>query len=270
MAKRNRSTLKNYFRPGAMPCAEHFADLIDSSVNQLEEGFDKPATTGLQLTALDQQHLLSFYQQNIPDQSLWHIGFAKQQTALQFVAERSAQDDEEKVCLTLTTDAKVGLNNPKPNYELDVNGTVAAKGRRGGLLLEAQIPADGQWHDITPELEGCQMFEIVAGVGIRHSGRYALMHAIAINTCAPRQWWSLWQKKNPIEIQQGYFRSRADKLRLRWKQSVEHGAIRPYVLQIRSNTSYGEDKVIRYHITQLWHDDYMQECQSTPSPKDDE
>lgn len=256
-----------------MPSAEHFSDLIDSCVNQVEEGFAKPPETGLQLTSLDHEHLLSFYQQFDPHTPLWHIGFAKQQATLQFTANPAADITESKLpseektkqaTLTLTPDGKVGINTSNPKHSLDVEGIISSVGRTGGQLVDTMIPADGKWHDITPELDGCQMFEIVAGTGIRHSGRYALLRATAINTCAPNYWWWHWTRKNPIHTQQAYFRSGADKLKLRWKQKNRSGTNRPYVLQIRSNTNYGENQYIRYHLTQLWHDPFMAECEQRP------
>lgn len=267
MAKRNRSTLKNYFRQGAMPLEEHFSDLIDSTVNQIEEGFSKPPDKGLQLTAMDQIHLLSFHQQNDPQTALWKVRFDAFDK-LQFVA---MVGDKAHSSLTLDRQGHVGINTTTPKHELEVQGVIAGAGRMGTQLLSDEIPADGQWHDLTPALEGCQMFEVVAGVGIRHSGRYALVHAIAINTCAPSHWWGwLWWRKNPIKTQQAYFRSTADKLKLRWKQDTLHGPIRPYVLQIRSNTAYPDNRVIRYHLTQLWHDRYMEECVPTAAPEKEE
>ncbi|SBS31958.1 hypothetical protein MSP8886_02293 [Marinomonas spartinae] len=266
MAKRNRSTLKNYFRQGTMPSAEHFADLIDSCVNQVEEGFVKPPVTGLQLTALDQQHLLSFYQQSDPNLPLWQMRFAKQQTDLQFRAyppiTQEGQETTHTPNLTLTIDGKAGIQTDTPKHTLDVHGVIGSQGRIGSQLVDTPIPANGQWHDITPELEGCNMLEVVAGIGIRHSGRYALLHAIATNTCAPNSWWWQWRKKNPIKTQHAFFHSAADKLKLRWKQTTRDGSNRPYVLQIRTNTNYGEHLFIRYHITQLWHDPFMTQCES--------
>lgn len=280
MPKRNRSTLKNYFRQGAMPSSEHFADLIDSGVNQVEEGFSKQPNHGLQLTALDRQHLLSFYQRNDPDTPIWSIRFGQQQNCLQIIAESQGDTDEPELklpqdqpqaTLTMTRDGKIGVQDEQPEYTLDINGTIASRGRFGSQLIEDEIPADGQWHDLTPELEGCQMFEIVAGVGIRGTGHYALLHAIAINTCSPSHWWNwLWHHKNPIHTQQGFYRSGADKIKLRWKQSPQQGRIRPYVLQIRSNTRYQEPRIIRYHITQLWQDEYMMRCKpKATQPQDD-
>lgn len=270
MAKRNRSTLKNYFRHGTMPSAEHFSDLIDSCVNQSDEGFIKPAETGLQLRALDQQHLLSFYQQNSPDTPLWHVGFAPQSINLQVFANPVADITDENpegsetvqaISLSMTPKGQVGINNAAPRQALDVNGTIASQGRMGSAMIDTPVPADGEWHDITPELEGCHMFEVVAGIGIRYSGRYALAHAIAINTCAPNKRWWHWGDKNPIHMTQAFFHSSADKIQLRWRQHNHLGTLRPYALQIRTNTPFGADQTIQYHITQLWNDPFMQQCQ---------
>ncbi|CAK9885824.1 MAG: hypothetical protein XXXJIFNMEKO3_02241 [Candidatus Erwinia impunctatus] len=270
MAKRNRSTLKNYFRHGTMPSAEHFSDLIDSCVNQVDEGFIKPPETGLQLRTLDQEHILSFYQQNSHDTPLWHVGFAPQGVNLHIFANPEAEITGEtqdtstanhNINLAMTPKGDVGINTATPKQTLDVNGTVASTGRMGGVLIDNPIPADGEWHDTTPELEGCHMFEVVAGIGVRYSGRYALVHAIAINTCAPNKHW--WQRKpkNPIQMTQAWFHSAADKIQLRWRQKNHQGTVRPYTLQIRTCTAFGEDQTIQYHITQLWHDPFMQHCQ---------
>lgn len=270
MAKRNRSTLKNYFRQGTMPSEEHFSDLIDSCVNQIEEGFIKPPETGLQLRALDQEHLLSFYQQDTPNTPLWHVGLAPQELNLHIYANPDADltqgntsepDTKQIINLSMTPKGNVGINTATPKKTLDVNGTVSSQGRMGTVWINTPIPADGEWHDITPELEGCYLFEIVAGIGIRHTGRYALVHAIAINTCAPdRHWWQ-WKAKNPIHLTQAHFNSSADKIKLRWRQTNHKGTVRPYALQIRTNTPYGENQTIQYHITRLWDDPFMQQCQ---------
>lgn len=273
MPKRNRSTLKNFFLPGTMPSSEHFSDLIDSCVNQVEDGFEKPAATGLQLTALDQEHLLSFYQQSDRDTALWHLGLDAKSTSLHFRANQNSNITDDgssngpRTNLTLTPQGCVGINTDTPKHALDIHGTISSQGRFGTETIDTLIPADGEWHDITDSFEGCQMLEVVAGVGIRHTGRYAMIHAIAINTCAPNHWWWQWRKKNPIKAQHAFFRSPADKLKLRWLHETEKGTERPYKLQIRTNTSYGDNRYIRYHITKLWNDDYMASCEISQEDK---
>ena len=41
MPNLNRSTLKAYFSEGKMPTADHFAALIESTLNMADEGFKK-------------------------------------------------------------------------------------------------------------------------------------------------------------------------------------------------------------------------------------
>ena len=50
MAKQNRETLKRFFSAGKLPSEEHFADLIDSSLNVTDEGFSKSEDFGFEVT----------------------------------------------------------------------------------------------------------------------------------------------------------------------------------------------------------------------------
>ena len=49
MAKQNRETLKRFFSAGKLPSEEHFADLIDSSLNVTDEGFSKSEDFGFEV-----------------------------------------------------------------------------------------------------------------------------------------------------------------------------------------------------------------------------
>jgi hypothetical protein len=304
MAKRNRSTLKNYFSKGSLPSSEHFSDLIDSCLNSLEEGFDKSVNEGFKVSSLEEDaHLLSFYRQNAPQQQLWSIKFDTQIDALLFSSPNAQYATQEsgaeangnaggvsgesqgpQSVLALSPNACVGINCDRPTHTLEVNGTVKASGRKGGAFEEETpeilpVRADGNWHSISPKLEGCQALEVVAGVGIKSTGRYGMLRAIAMNACDPDAWWfdifNWFNVKTSIKSQHAYYTSSADKLCLRWvKESKKKGdgseAYRPYYLQIRSNTDYGEGVYIRYHITKLWFDNYMQECILTKEEAGDE
>ncbi|MEI8598241.1 hypothetical protein P4S64_13595 [Vibrio sp. M60_M31a] len=87
MPKRNRSTLKNFFQPGNMPSADAiFADLIDSCVNQVEDGSEKTACGWL---AVDRFRsgapCQSFYQQSDRQYCpFWHVGLAREDHQLAF------------------------------------------------------------------------------------------------------------------------------------------------------------------------------------------
>ncbi|MBB1487168.1 hypothetical protein [Oceanospirillum sediminis] len=286
MAKRNRSTLKNYFRRGAMPSAEHFADLVDSSLNTLEEGFDKTPEQGFKISSLEENaSLMSFYRDSDPDARLWSASYHNEIDSLLFnrhlpatLSRDGAQDspatdqpllsnaekERGRTVLALTQQGRIGVGTAQPEQTLDVAGVMRSHGREGTQQgQQAGVPADGHWHTISPRLEGCQALEVVAGVGIRRSGRYALIRAVAMNTCAPDGFFfNFLKRKNRIKAQHAYYRSSADKLKLRWVRDLndpnQSDTYRPYYLQIRSNTRYDAGTVIRYHITRLWHDDYMQ------------
>ena len=125
----------------------------------------------------------------------------------------------------------------------------------------AQVPADGTWHDITGPLTGFQALEVMATVGGRPGqGQYAVVYARALNAYNPGgRWWNPFgfnflRHKTRIRVQQSYYRSRIDQLRLRWS-----GQGHEYRLQIRSSRNFGTDEdgqqvAIRIGVTGLWPD----------------
>ena len=253
MAKRNRDTLKNFFRDGAMPSAREFADLIDSSLNTLEDGFDKSASNGFEITVLGKHtELLSFFRDNLSEQPLWQLRFDQHSNALQFKPLSGA------ATLTITPQQRVGIATAKPQSTLDVAGVLTLQGQRGYQPNgKAQIPADGQWHDISGPLQGCQAFDVMAGTGNQGSGNYALLKATALNTFNPRGWWfNFLNLKKRIRVQQAYYLNRRSKLQLRWQGLADDS----YCLQLRSRTDLGSDIRISYFLTRLWFDEHMSQC----------
>lgn len=259
MPKRNRNTLKNFFREGALPTAGNFADMVDSNLNLIDEGFDKSKAYGLEISPLgDYESLLSFFRNNDPEHDpQWTISYDRDQGQLLF--HRYDQDKKPQTVLTLNQKGEVGINCRNPQWGLDVNGIIRSEGRTGmNPTQETTVPADGQWYDITGELNGCQAFEVMAGAGDKGTGNYALMRAIAMNTFNPRGWiFNFLKLKNRIRYQQAYYNSRANKLKLRW-----FGKGRQYRLQLRSNCDYGNDIRISFSLTKLWFDEDMRESWS--------
>lgn len=253
MAKRNRNTLKNFFRDGAMPSAREFADLIDSSLNTLEDGFDKSASNGFEITVLGKHtELLSFFRDNLTEQPLWQLRFDEKTNALQFKPLSG------EPVLSVTPQQRVGIATTTPASTLDVAGVVSMQGQRGYQPTgKAQVPADGQWHDISGALHGCHAFDVMAGTGNKGTGKYALLKATALNTFNPNGWWfNFLNHKKRIRVQQAYYLARSSKLELRWQTLPEH----KYCLQLRSRSDLGPDIRISYFLTQLWFDELMNQC----------
>jgi len=260
MAKKNRSTLKRYFSEGAMPSADQFGDLIDSSLNTIDEGFTRTVENGYEISLIgEHDRLISFFR-NAADQEhpVWSISYDKRRDTLTFI--KADDEDEQSVPpLTLAPDGRVGINNDDPQWSLDVKGVVAATGRIGTSLggksqapadCNAFVLADGNWHDITGPLEGCHAYEVMAGAGNKGTGNYALMNAIAMNTFNPRGWlFNIFNLKKRINYHDAYYLSRGNKIKLRWRADGDK-----YYLQMRTNSNYGPGVRIRYYLTQLWFD----------------
>ncbi|MFK7887704.1 MAG: hypothetical protein AB8G16_12670 [Gammaproteobacteria bacterium] len=281
---RGRQSLKKSFAPGALITGAQFQGLIDSTFNMNVEGFNvspeygfevstQGASTGLFLFLQEQQ--VTTANESSLGQPVW---------SMQFNADRASGDDlhivpmatalaadQLSLGLALRPSGKLGVRTMSPACEVDVHGTMRSSERVGDVHTadpaqdeEATACADGRWHTITPALTGCQSLEVVAGVGRRGSGRYALLHAVASNAYNPIGFFfNFFGWKNRIACQHAYYRSRLDKLALRWT-----GRNRRYFLQIRSNSDYGagasgEPVKITYHITSLWTDPRM--LQSRPT-----
>ncbi len=238
MAIQDRNTLKRFFRKGQMPSESNFHDMIDSYVNKVDDGLAKNVEDGLMLSPSGSSaKMISFYK-NIQDKSnIWSINLDKGSTNLHFANYLGDS------VMSLTKEGYVGINNEEPKYHLDIGGTAAMQGRIG-TFASGFVPADGEWHPILSELNGCQIFEVVAGVGKKKAGMYGLIHAIATTTYG--------DSRNKINITQARYGSHKNRIQLRWK-----GETFNYNLEMRSRSSYGENFLIQYFITKLWFDEYM-------------
>ncbi len=232
MAKRNRITLKKFFVRGKMPTEEHFADLIDSMLNIVDEGFDKSSGKGLSLSPLDEEgHIASIFRKIEDKEAQWSVTLEKQSENLVF-----RQSDGKKV-LVLSPDEKIGIGTDTPKHQLHTTQTAGLYGR-AGTFASGEVPADSRWHTITPSLTGCYAFEVIAGCGkIRHR-KYALLVATAIQCFGthPR-----------IRSTRSWYGSWLNKIRIRWKKDNNS-----MVLQLRTRCNYGPGNDISYNVSSLW------------------
>lgn len=246
MGKANRSTLKNYFEKGRMPSEQQFADLIDSMLNMVDEGFDKSAVDGLKVSQLGENTaLISFYHHTDLNRPIWTLTCDRDKGQL-LIKNSSGQP-----CILLSADGHVGIGQTMPKYPLDVAGVIAAQGRTGGI--KGLVPADGQWHPILENLTGCQALEVMAGVGKPKTGRYALVRATALNAFHPSGFlMNIFSRKNRIHYQHAYYRSRCDRIMLRWQPNGD-----AYALALKTKCAYSDDIRVQYNLTRLWFDNTM-------------
>jgi len=254
--KLSRKTLKDYFLNGKMPTQEKFGDLIDSVVNILDDGFSKSPGGGLLVAPEDietgtpqppaDKNLVSFFTNtaNLNDNNAaWFLGFTGDETKPDLVL---SQPGAASLLLRqngqVNINGTVGIKTNAPQYELDVAGITGMQGRVGTYLQQQQrtVPADGNWHPILTGLDSLQGFEVMAAVyGVKGSGKYALLHAIALSTFGG--------SKNRINKTSAWYGRRRHRLDLRWT-----GKTHDYNLEIRTHSNFGEGIVIRYYLTKLW------------------
>lgn len=240
MAKRNRKTLKNFFKKGQMPSEENFSDLIDSMVNIVDEGFNKSINEGLEISPVGESSKLITFYQDIEDKNpIWSCETQKDKNNLSINNKKG-----EKV-FVLNEEGNVGVNSENPKTELDVNGVISYKGKTG-TYKNGYVPADGKWHKIISNLDGCQAFEVMAGVGKKKTGKYALMHAFALST---------FNSKNQIKYHQSFFKTLCNTIKLRWTGSMHN-----YALEMKTRSDFGQDIYVKFSVSQLWFDTFMDEC----------
>tara|TARA_B110000046_G_scaffold39942_2_gene44098 strand:- start:13099 stop:13833 length:735 start_codon:yes stop_codon:yes gene_type:complete len=239
----NRSTLKGFFQKGKAPTEVHFTNLIDSTINKIDDGFAKTVENGLKLAPDgESSQLISFYDDIRADSPLWSVSVNPSEMSKGL----SVAEGNDDARLFLQNGGNVGVGTLSPQHALDVNGAAGMRIRVGTYQTIDEVSADGEWHIVLDELSGCQAFEIVAKVeGVAKRGKYAMAHAIAVSAHDGSR-----NKISTTQTSYGWFWHR---LRFRWKK-VDGGT---YRLEMKTNSHYGtnaENNVIQiqFHITSLW------------------
>ncbi len=271
MSEQTRNTLKNYFKIGRKPSQKAFEDLIDSSLNMIDEGIRKTPQKGLILSQLGPGKLLTLDKKDDTAQS-WSvsldesntigIGMAGTPPVIQLTPDGVIRVNQDALVLSRTPGEETENAN-----DFCVNGWATSTGRRGNFEGPGKIDqpkADGKWHDLITDISGCNCFEVTAGARNPGKNKYGMVHAVAMNADNPESIFNRYFKKSnifldffrskkKITLSHAYYNQSCDKLRLRW---ITSDPARPqfYSLQIKTNCCYGNDTPIRYHITRLWDD----------------
>lgn len=247
MALINRQTLKNYFKKGGFAKEKHFEDLIDSSLNSVDDGISKTVDDGLKISPSKKtSKLISFFKAVTQKKSDFSINIDSDNTK-----GLSINNINNKPIIKFTENGDIGINTNKPNYNLEINGKVGLK-TQIGLYKKGVVPADGKWHYIISNLTGISALQVIAKVsGKEGKGFYAVSHAIALSTFGGKK------SKNKIKTTNAYYESYFRRLSFRWvgeKKGFGYG------LQIRTLTNYGinadtkENYSIKYNILNLTED----------------
>ena len=236
MARRNRQTLKESFRQGKKPSEQDFENLIDSTLNILDDGFSKSPETGMGLAPLlEKGTVLSVFKEMSDAKPQWEFAI-NQENNLEI---RRFEEIGSIPLLTLKTDGSVEITGK--GKKAVFGGTIRMAAREGSLY-RGKAPADGCWHDVTSKLDGCPVLEITAVAGKKHSGKYAVLTATA-TACFGRH--------SKIRKIDSYFGLYGNKIRIRWKKTRGRYSAK---LQLKTIFKYDDDTDIHYHITSLWND----------------
>jgi hypothetical protein len=137
MATRNRSDLKSYFVKNAIPTEGNFADLIDSQLNQAQDGVFKPDGEALSVVAAPgaQKRALRLYASYPASNPDWMISLNPAQDPADAATARSGLGIIDGAGRTrLFIDAatgQIGVGTNAPQVALDVVGAAQANGFRG-------------------------------------------------------------------------------------------------------------------------------------------
>lgn len=241
-----RAELKKYFRNGEIPTETHFGYLIDSVIVQHDDGFSKDEEHGYIISPLgSSKRLITFYKGMDRLEPYYYIEKDGQDSpSLRFIPGNSDLSEEDKIKFStfFHQNGSLGLGKRcSPDLKLEADGFIGMQGR-AGTYKHGSIPADGKWYAIAEELDNCQAFEIIARTGRKGTGKFSIMHAIALSAFGRSR-----SKIRKTSAHYGFF---WNKLNLRWT-----GTTHNYSLELRSNSNFGTGINIFYNVTKLWDDE---------------
>ena len=240
MPIRNRDTLKKIFSEGQRPTEADFENLIDSTVNILDDGFSKNTRMGIKLAPLSDKEgtVMTFLQDSSSELIRWEIAVIDHKD-LRISKREGDKMAEELIVLKNNGDIEIGSENK----QVRIAGTLRTESRKGSYL-EKSVPADGKWHDVTDYQEGICAYEVVAACGKRLTGKHAVIVAMATHC---------YGSKARIRKISSHYGSFMNRLRLRWVKKDNSCK-----LQVRTYFIFGEGVKIHCNLTRLWDDPFME------------
>ena len=224
MALINRQTLKNYFQKGGFATEKHFVDLIDSSLNMIDDGISINQKQGFKLNPIGfSTRLMSFFKKATQNEPDFTVNINQDN-----VDGLSINNREGDPLLKFDQNKQIGVHTNEPRFDFDVRGVLGIDSKSGNHIV-GEVDGDGSWQTIISNLDGINGFEVVASIrGKMGSGRYAMAHAIALSTFGGKS------SRNRIKNTNAYYGSFMNRLSFRWV-----GEMHNYELQVRTRRHYG-------------------------------
>ena len=224
MALINRQTLKNYFQKGGFATEKHFVDLIDSSLNMIDDGISINQKQGFKLNPIGfSTRLMSFFKKATQNEPDFTVNINQDN-----VEGLSINNREGEPLLKFDQNKQIGVHTNEPRFDFDVRGVLGIDSKSGNHIV-GEVDGDGSWQTIISNLDGINGFEVVASIrGKMGSGRYAIAHAIALSTFGGKS------SRNRIKNTHAYYGSFMNRLSFRWV-----GEMHNYELQVRTRRHYG-------------------------------
>lgn len=252
MAQHTRSELYKIYKGGFHDKA--FEHLVDSALNIKDDGLGINPEEGLILTSKGPSKKLASFFQRISDKSspLWSIALDSEKgtKGLNFIGGGKSR-------MFISDKGQVGINSETPNYELDVNGLISAKGIVGSFA-RGKASADSEWHTIQSlsNMEGCQAFEIFAHINDEKDKRFGLTYGTLLLSSGAKGYNN---KVRTIEAGSKWLWGKFfNKIKFRWAiddlNSIN--GLERYMVQIKSKSHFGmlngQPKKIFYRVRKLW------------------
>ena len=224
MALINRQTLKNYFQKGGFATEKHFVDLIDSSLNMIDDGISINQKQGFKLNPIGfSTRLMSFFKKATQNEPDFTVNINQDN-----VEGLSINNREGDPLLKFDQNMQIGVHTNEPRFDFDVRGVLGVDCKSGNHIV-GEVDGDGNWQTIISNLDGIKGFEVVASIrGKMGSGRYAMAHALALSTFGGKS------SRNKIKNTHAYYGSFMNRLSFRWV-----GEMHNYELQVRTRRHYG-------------------------------
>lgn len=148
--KKTRDELKKLFGAGQVATAESFSNLIDSTVNIVDDRVEGK----LELVSEgENESAIKFKKERLQSQTIWEIANNKDNSLI------IKMGTDNVPLLTLHPDKSIVLGN---DSDIRINGRIHANAISGNVGGNYEFQADGFWHELMKGSKGAKSYEITA------------------------------------------------------------------------------------------------------------